>query len=475
MQNEIKQKFAEIVGKENVKDDDETLRHYSEDMTEIDPVMPSGVIFCQNTEQIVKAVKIANEYKIPITPRVAGTNLGGLTIPAEGGVVLDLTKMNRILEVNTDEMYAVIEPGVTFEQIKKHLDQKYDLVIGYPLSPPWVSIVANCLCDGLSNLSFRHGSMAEWINSIEVVLPTGEVMVAGAGALSHIWFSRAPMPDLVGLFVSWQGTTGIVTKMAVQLWPKRPQRKRLFIMTYDWEGAFYLFRTFSRYNIFDDIGGLSWPSAKYLLKVKNPKERDPDEPLFFVYLDISGEDEEELAVKLKIVYRILSNAKNKGIEMEKPVSVDDLLKINPDFSKFADFPTYLDFLIETEGGGLTWVGTYGPMSNLVEGAKKGEEIQRKYGFPPTMVFRAMKGGHFGVLRYIEIFDKKNPSSVNAVRQCNEELCDLAMKLGYIPYKSPIWMVKRFQDKINPTFMETLRKIKKLLDPNNIMNPGKWLL
>lgn len=473
---EIKKRLVGILGAERVKDDDATLEKYSRDMTEAPEARPGFVVFPTAAEEVQAIVKLANEAKMPLTPRVAGTNLGGLTIPAVGGCVLDLTKMNKVLAVNTSERYAIIEPGVTFEQIKKHLDENnYDLVIGYPLSPPWTSVMANCLLDGLGNLSFRYGTMAEWINGIEAVLPTGEMLRAGSCALSPIWFNRAPMPDLVGLFVSWQGTTGIVTKMAVQLWPRRAERVRTFIMFYTWKDAFEMLTRFARFNIFDDIGGLSWVTGKLLFKIEKPAAKDPNEPIFFLYLDISAEDKEELDLKLKMMNREIARAREKGVAVESPMELKTLVKINPDFGKLAEFPTYLDFLMETKGRGLTWVGTYGPVNKLTEGAEKCEKIMWDHGFPPTMVIRPMKGGHYAVLRCISIFDRSDPEDTKRVAAVNQALCDQVLELGYIPYKSPAWAVRKFLPRMDKGYLSTLQRIKDLLDPNNIMNPGKWLL
>src|SRR3972149_6764433 len=228
----IKQKLSDKFGNRFIHDPNK-IKEYASDMTEHEPGKPDFAVKPLTTEEVVWLVKLANEEKIPLIPAVARTNLGGLTLATEGGIIVDMVDMKKILTVNETEMYAIIEPGVTFGDIKEYLDKNHpSLIFGYPLSPPYTSIVANCLLDGLANLSLKHGTMAEWINSIEAVMPTGEVMRAGAGALSPIWFSKAPMPDLTGLFVSWQGSTGIVTKMAVQLWPKPKLRKRMFVMVY---------------------------------------------------------------------------------------------------------------------------------------------------------------------------------------------------------------------------------------------------
>jgi len=469
-------KLKDLFPSDRVFVDEATLVEYASDFTEAPARRPDAVVKAQSREEIVELVKFANQNGIPVVPAVARSNLGGLTIPCKGGIILDLTLMRNVLEVNEDEMYAVIEPGVTFGDIRAYLDEHHPtLRFGYPLSPPYTSVCANCLCDGLANLSMRHGAMSEWVNGMEVVLPTGEVLVTGAGAISPCWFGRAPMPGLGSLFISWQGTTGVVTKMAIQLWPNLPHRQRMFVLSKDRRSAFMLMRRYARTMLFDDIGGMTWPTGKMLFGVKRPGPKDPDEPGAFVYLDFSGNEPEEIRFKTEMVKKVLDSVRAEGGQVEEPIEMDDIIQINPRFEKFAEFPTTLDFLVDHGGGGLTWVGTYGPTAMWDEGADKGEEIMLRHGFAPVMVLRPMKGGHFSVLRFIMIFDKDNEDEVDRAGKCNRELGDMVLDLGYVIYKTPEWAVDKLAERINPNTFALMKRIKKLLDPNGIMNPGKWNL
>lgn len=474
--NIVLNKLIEILGRERVLDDEKTKEEYSKDMTEHQPYPPDFVVFPTTTQEISEIIKLANEEKCPIIPMVAGTNLGGLTIPTEGGIILDMKKMNKIIETNEKEMYTIIEPGVTFGDMKNHLDENYpDLRFAYPLSPPDTSIVCNCLLDGLVNLSNKHSSMSEWINGLEVVLPSGEIMKTGSCAISPYWFSRAPLPDLTGLFINWQGTTGVVTKMAVQLWPNPKLRNRIFILAYDIDSTYYLIKKFARTELFDDIGGLSWPTGKMLLGVSRPKERDPHEPEFMIYLDISGNSQMEIDYKRKIISEGISEVRKKGMEIEEPFDIDLIAQISSEFTKMAELPTRLGFLLDHGGGGLTWVGTYGPIENWEKGIKKGFEILSRNGFPPLCVTRPMKAGHFGVMRFIMIFDKKDDDEIKRVKQALKEICEMALEEGFIPYKIPVWVMRILKDKMDANYFKTMQLIKYVLDPNRIMNPGKLLL
>lgn len=466
------QQLKDSLDSNRVLDQPETLRDYSDDWTEIPAHLPQVVVKPTTVEEIQLILRTANEHKVPVVPRVANTNIGGLAIPSKGGMVIDLTEMNRIIETNEADMYAIIEPGVTWGDIKQHLAQNHPLLrFGYSLSPPDTSILANCFLDGLSNLSLKHGTTAHWINGFEAVLPTGEILRTGIGAVSANWCTKSPMPDLTGLFVNFQGTTGIVTKLSVQLWPNHPFRKRFFVLAYNTDEMYEFINLLVRAEVCDDIGGLSWPVGKMLFGDKNPLYRDATEPEQFLYIDISAEYEDLFKVKIDIIDRLVKAQQKQGIRLESPIDVQKLAKIAPRFEKFAEFPTELDFLLEL--GGLTWIGTFGPISKWKEGVKRGMNLMQEFRFPPIVVTRPMHGGHFGVLRFIAVFDKSDSAGVKRVTELNCALSDLVIDLGFFPYKTPPWVVERHRDKIDPNFLKLLDRVRKLLDPNGIMNPGKW--
>jgi glycolate oxidase len=468
--------FAAALPQDRVVADPAALAVFARDQSECPEGLPEIALLVESAEELQRVARVAIEHRIPLTPRVAGTNLGGLAIPARGGALVDLTRMNRILAINETDMLAVIEPGVTFRQLVDELAaRELPLTVGIPLSPPETSVVANCLLDGLGNLSLLHGTMAEWIAGLEVILGTGALVRTGAWALSDVPFSRAPLPDLTGLFVSWQGSTGLVTKMAIQLKPRPPLRKRLFVLTYERRSTYELMRRLARTRLFDDVGGLSWPTGKMLYGVAKPRAKDPDEPEFFTYLDVSAFSAAELRVKLEAVLAELRELRARGAAIEDPFDIETLCALSPRFEKFAAFPTRLDFLVDNPGGGLTWVGTYGPMSRFDRAADLGIEIMERHDAPPVIVSRPMKGGHFGVLRFISTFARDDAAEVARVRRCNEELLDMVLDQGFIPYKTPAWAVDRILPRLWPGTHELMRKIHALLDPEGVMNPGRWRL
>lgn len=483
MTAELKTFLAELLGPDNVLDSPAALEAYREDFTEAEPVDPGLVAFATTVEQVQAIVRRCGEAnaKVPITARVAGTNVGGLALAAPGGLVLDLSRMNRILEVDAEEMFAVIEPGVTQQQLKDHLlEHEIPLTLGYSLGPPYSSVGVNALLSGLTNRSLKYGEQSEWISGLEVVLADGSLARTGAWALGTERgytavkpFGRVPFPDLTGLFVSWQGTTGIATKIAFQLWPQHPIRERLFVLSYSIAGTYDAMRRLCRTEICDDIGGLSWPAGKMMLGVKRPHPVPAEgEPLFFLYVDLTAETEREAAAKQEILRGVLDDVAAGGARFERPLPVADLVRLNPRLALFADFPVELDFLTQHGGGGLSWIGTYGPISRFAGAAEAAVALMAERGFPPLIVSRPMRGGHFGVLRFITTFDKKDRAEVEAVRAVNAELLELVLQHGLIMYKTPPWAWRELRSRLDPGTLDLMARVRTALDPAGLLNPGK---
>ncbi len=454
--------------------DEAARREFATDRTECPGGMPEAVVRVSWTEEVVALVRFASKHGIPLVPVVANTNLGGLALPTHGGIVVDFRGMDRIVDVNEPDLYMVVEPGVTWEKAKAHLDAHHPgLRLGYPLSPPDSSVLANALLDGLVNLSLRYGTMSRWLNGVEAVLADGTVVRTGSAAIGPNWCSGAPLPDLTGLFVNVQGTTGLVTRAAIQLWPQRKLRRRSFYLVREIEPALATMRALAREEEFDDLGFLSWPLGKMLFGQETPTHRDPKEPVAFIYVDYASDHEGGFRWKRDLLIDLLRDRKKAGMWCEGPIDVKDLVAIEPRFSKFAEFPTRLDFLLDTPGGGLTWVGTYGPTSRWEEGARLGVKIMEERGWPPCLVARPMLAAHFGVLRFISVFDKNDTAQVSGVRELNEALVDALLPMGFLPYKTPAWVLEKHAGKIDPGFAHLLRKVRSTLDPEGILNPGHW--
>ena len=456
--------LAAIVGAEHVHAD---VTPWRSDITEHPPGDADVAVAPGTRDEVVAVVALAAERGLGVTPVVAGYNVAGIAIP-HGGIVLDLRRLDGI-DIDADTMTAVVEPGVTFEQLKAHLDQHHpELAYTYPFAPPFTSVLMNALLDGLNNLSMRGGAMGRWVTSIEAVLADGTVVRTGSAGVVDGWFARAPLPDLTGLFLSTQGTTGIVLRAGLALVPNRVQRSRWFAFCWTLESAHQAMVALARSGSFDDVGLMTWPSSKLLFGATRGLVRADDEPLAFLFIDITGSTGEELAVRESLGRRVLADA---GVD--PPFEVAHLVRLLPGLAKLAELPTTLDFLLDFPGGGLAWVGSYGPPAAWVAGADAGLATLEAHGFPPFLVARPMEGGRYFVLRFVACFDKGDDAEVERVRACMGELADLVLDHGYVPYKASADAARRIVDRAHPGWVDLFRRVRDAVDPERRMNPGRW--
>ncbi|TFG12806.1 FAD-binding oxidoreductase [Candidatus Thorarchaeota archaeon] len=472
----IVSELVELLGAHSVSSDPAERYIYSYDMTENKARKPLAVVMPSTTDQVRKIVELANQQKIPLVPFITGQNVGGLTIPeVDNSVIVDLKKMKRIIEVDEEAMYTLVEPGVTFGHLRRHLEINHpNLRYTYPLAPPFTSIMANVLLQGLCDLSTKHGAMGDFINGLEVVLPTGELVRVGSGVSgTKNWFSRYPLPDLVGLFSGWQGMTGIVTKIAVKLWPKPPITRYAALFTFGEIETTELLKELTRTGVLDDADCMSLSLVKMLLGVEYPVDVFDGEPDYATLLAFSGNSEIDVSDKIGTARNIV----DKHTERESRhlfVSWDTIEKlVGSQAREWVDFPSDA-FKILAEFDGLTWVGTYIHPRNWGAGLLKGREIVARHGFELMAFLKPMDGMHYGEFKFIIRFSKET-ETMKRVRSCNEALLELALSLGAIPYKTPVWAAEKLHSHIDPEFVKLVRRIKETLDPNNIMNPGRWAL
>jgi glycolate oxidase len=471
VRSKVVDELEKIVGNAFVSTNRADLFIYSYDLTFAEPRWPDVVVLPESLDELKAIIGLANREKIPVVPYVAGGNVGGLTIPLQGGILLDLKRMNRIVEVNETDMYAVVEPGVTFGQMKAHLEKHHPtLKYTYAFSPPSTGVMTNALVQGLDNLSFRYGAASHWVSGLEVLLPTGELVKIGSCAACQTWQAVVPFPELDGLFLGWQGSTGLVTKMAVNLWPKPEHTIAITFMPMDLEGAYEILQSIIRTRIPDDLIGTSFALNKVgelafshqKMPLYPPTKKLPDEPEFVITAEITGNTENELKAKVEAVGEAV-RARCAGFKYTGP---------EPAASTTASFPMQALGVLSS-GGGLMWVGTYGPISRWLDTVKRGCELQDKYGITRTCYTRIMNEGHFAGLRWMLPYDKGDPDLVKRIESLCAEQLDLVLETGYIPYKTPVWAVRRLEELAGPSWLKLHRRVKEMLDPNNIMNPGRW--
>jgi glycolate oxidase len=472
---EVYEKLVEIFGSVNVTEKKVDLYPYSYDMTECKPHMPDFVVIPESVEQLVNLVKFCNQNFIPIVPYISGNNVGGLTIPESGGIIVDFgKKMNKILHVNENTMYALLEPGVTFGQLKKYLDENYPhLRYSYPFAPPYAGVVGNAILSGMNNLSTKIGSMGDSINGLEVITADGTITRIGScfyGEETDLdsWWGRYPMPDLMGLFINWQGMTGLITKCAVQLWPNNPIKKVYMGLVFGLTDVAEVMREVGRTEVIDDISSISSEVIKMTAEIPEPK-KFPSEPDFVVGFFISAKNENHLKVREEILFDEIEKLKQKGIKIVVANGYEFSKIFNLRVRSLLDLPSVVLNLVEYSG--LTWFGSYAPTHKWEDLIEKVDELFHKYNVPAFIYMKSMKQSHYGLFRPIIRYNKFKDEE--KIHRLLDEITDFCLDLGCIPYKTPTWMTEKMRKKINPGWVKLFEKIKKCMDPNGIFNPGRW--
>ena len=179
---ELLEELKKVVGGANVKTDAETLDRFKTD-EETDPRLmhlPEVVVWVNSTEEVAAVMKLANQFVVPVTPRSAGTSVSDGAIPVLGGIVLNMEKMNKIIEINEDAMYAVAEAGARTIDIQMAAKAKGLLYAGDPCSAESCLIGGNIATNAGGNKAVRYGTTRHQVYSVEVVTPTGEITTLGS-------------------------------------------------------------------------------------------------------------------------------------------------------------------------------------------------------------------------------------------------------------------------------------------------------
>jgi glycolate oxidase len=447
--------LIDIVGKDRVSDSQEELFIYSRDPGAQPPRKVDYVVMPKTVEEVRKIVLLANREKIPITPLGGGFTLSALVVPNRGGMVLDMKLMDRIIEVNEINRYALIEPGVSQAALQSHLKKHHpNLQHSTPEAPPTVTVVGNALIQGHGHISPRYGLNSDMINGMEVVLPTGEVCKIGSCSVSPYWFTRGPLPDLPGLFIGWYGTTGIVTKLSMKLYPKPEYRDVLAFSTDDVDLIPEVIFKVTQLDLTEDF---------FLISQEKP---DWMNHVFFIVI-ISGHFEEELELKKSIFKKLFREFKGG----EKVKLVKDL---HPALRKrFLDVPPLAALAADfRKGGGFEYTGAILPIDKVPEAWKKGIEISHKHGMICSYVHQVLLG-HSVMFGFNYSFNRADEEDIQKTRKALEESNQLTLDLGGMIWKGEVGAQRLTMEKMDPNTAQLIQKVKRLLDPNGIMNPGNW--
>ncbi|MBN1365402.1 MAG: FAD-binding oxidoreductase [Syntrophaceae bacterium] len=454
----ILKKLAEIVGKQYVSDSQEEKFIYSRDQGVQEPHEPDYVVLPNSAEEVQKILLLANEEKISVVPMGGGLVLSGLTIPQKGGMVLDMKRMNRILEVNEKSHYAVVEAGTSQGMLDAYLKKHHPtLKHSLPDAPPVATIAGNIAIHGSGHLSQSEGGFhSEMVTGLEVVLPTGEIVKLGSCSTVPYWFSRAPLPDLVGLFLGWNGTTGVITKVGLKLYPRPKLHDVLLFMTEDVDTIPDILYKIIHTGVAEDINIGITPKPDYL------------EGLQITIISIVANSHEEMKLKTKMIREALREyfeSKDAGFLPAPPDMKASFLETpQKSLTKFADVQ---------KGGGFEYVGAIMPIERIPDACKAGLEITRRHDIPYGLGARIVGRGHSAMFFYAYPFNRADGKEMENVEKALLDTNEAALKIGGIPWKTEIPGQQLILKHMDHSTYEMMTRIRKLLDPNGIMNPGNW--
>ncbi len=468
----VLKELANIVGEKYATAKKHIRYAYSYDLTFVERKSPEYVVLPQCTEHVQKVMQFANKEKIPVVPYTAGSNIGGLTIPEQGGILMDLKLMNRIIELNDTLHYAVIEPGVSHAQLAYELG-KYNLRWSWPVGPPSASVSSNALCHGIGGLSGRYGLNSEEITSMEVVLPTGEVAKIGSCAINDkSWHSVLPLPQLDGLFKGWLGTTGIVTKMGIRVHPTPPLLKVFTVSTDKVEDMSSYMINLGNYEIIDDLTAVSWWLAQ--VPIPYPYKPKPDDvPEWYCFAASFSHTEKEREAKEEIFDMVVKDEENKGSTIKKTEYPEEALRARTQLPSRIVGST--KNYTQQAGGGISWPGTFTPADQWAPIYHEWKNILINRNLSPAVRLTNYRGVHYGMMRAMIPFNKQSAEETENARQGIVECLRVDLDHGGIPYKPPVDFAREINKRADPGYLEFLKKVKKMLDPNDIMNPGKHAL
>jgi len=454
---EIYKELVEIVGAGYVSNQPEERFIYSRDPGTMEPHEPDLVVMPATTEEVQKIVLLANRKRVPIVPMGGGLVLSGLSRPLKGGIVLDMKRMNRILEVNETSRYVLVEAGTAQGMLQAYLKKNHPgLKHSMPDSPPMATIGGNVLIHGSGHLSHAAGFHSEMLNGLEVVLPTGEIVKIGSCSTSPYWFGRAPLPDLAGLFLGWFGTTGIVTKLAIKLFPNRPYQDVGVFVTEDPELVPDVLHRVTGVQVAEDV--TAWMTPR------------PDWARGFQHININyaADTPEELTGK-----RNLIRASLQKYIREK---VGGFMVLPPPMKKgFLEAPqtTLVQFADVRKGGGFEYVGGIMPIELFARAYRAGIEIAEHQRTTYSTGARVIGLGHCMMFFFAYPFNRADEADVERARKALEETNRVVLDMGGIPWKAEAPAQKQIIQKMDPKTFDLMNRIRGVLDPQGIMNPGNW--
>jgi FAD/FMN-containing dehydrogenase len=481
----IKDELTGIVGAESVTDDAKRLEPYSRDYSLSAPSMPGYVVQPKNAEEIQGIIKLANKNKLPVIPCSSGIHFNGDTIPAKGGIVLDLSKMNKILAIDDRNRMVRVEPGVTWEQLQPELAKKDMMAIAPLLPHPQKSaLISHLERDPAVIPKFEY---TDALVTMEVVLPEGEIFKTGSAAVPGFpdkSFADGVNPSGPGnmmwtrMLQGAQGTLGVVTWGQFKIEYRPKVNMPYFIPFKNLDDAVVAVRKMQRRMIGEEclilnnvdlaaILAKQWPGDFNTLREKLPP--------WMLILVLGGgvrfpedkiEYEEDalkaVAAELSIKELPTSIPGAPGVEKE----MADMLRVA--------WPSDKAYWKLAYKGGCQDIFFHTVMGKAQSFSKAIGELATKHGYAASDLGCYVQPVIYGGACHFEcnfFYNPENTEEVEKIKKLYAEAAKVVMDMGGFfsrPYGPAVDMV--YQQATEYT--AELKKIKKLMDPNNIMSSGR---
>lgn len=460
MTPELIEKFKCIVGAENVLDRFEDRACYTYDASAITVTKsetPALVVFPGCTEEVSEILRLANAENIPIIPRGRGSNVTGGNIPSVGSVIMVMTRMNKILNIDRNNLIAEVEPGVITVDL-----QNAALAVGlfYPPDPAsqgFSTMGGNVAeCAGGPRCA-KYGVTRDYVLGLEVVLPTGEIIRTGARTMKSVAGF-----DLTRLITGSEGALAVVTKIIVKLIPKPEAKKTMLV-------------------IFDDLAKACETVAKVFQAGVVPATLELMDNMFinciedYAHVGLPKDAEAVLLIEVDGDREVLDKQINKIAEICKSLVAREIKIAKDDAEADQLWVARRSAFASVSAIAPTIVGEDAtvPRDKIPEAVADVRRIATKYDLKIAVQGHAGDGNLHATI----LCDERDPELMARVEKAAEEIFRSTLALGgTLTGEHGIGRVKAkyLVLEIGEDGLKLMRAIKKTFDPNNILNPGQFL-
>ena len=454
MDEKTKRELIEIVGEDCFTDRLIDLISYSKDASE-HKHRPEAAVWATTTEEVSAILKLANQEMFPVTARGAGTSLAGLTVPEQGGLVLDLGRMNKIVEINIEDRLAVVQPGLVYADLEKALAPHGFFFPPDPASGKVCTLGGNVATNAGGIKGAKYGTTKDYVLALEVVLPDGRVLHTGSRCMKSV-----SGYDLTKLFVGSEGTLGVVTEIILKINPRPALTSTAMATFQDLEDAGRAVSEIMYCGILPSA--LEIVDQQTLIAINQNADLELPEVEAILVAEADGHTKEETEYQLsKIINIFKKNGAGSVTRAEKPEDAEALWTARK--SAYAVI-TRINNNIFVED--LTV-----PMSKVPDMLRAISDIGKKYDLKMPTVGHAGDGN----LHPCISIDGTNPDEMKRMQEASAELFKKVIELGgTLTGEHGIGLAKaRFMKmEHDDVAMDVMRSIKQTFDPNNILNPGK---